>query len=73
MKVIVNLEVENCKDCPHQEYGGTSWGEDFYICKKSGLEVENEGIPSNCPFIPTMDKLLESYNKLEEIKKNKKG
>lgn len=72
MKVTVKLEVENCKDCPHYEYEGTSWDEDIYTCKKTGKEVESNGISHSCPFIPTMNKLLDSYNKLEEIK-SKKG
>lgn len=69
MKVIVNLEVENCKDCPHYNYEGTSWSEDIYTCNKTGKEVEPNGVSHSCPFIPTMDKLLESYYKLENIKK----
>ena len=69
MKVLVSLEVENCKDCPHYNYEGTSWSEDIYTCNKTGKEVEPNGVSHTCPFIPTMDKLLESYNKLENIKK----
>lgn len=68
MKVIVNLEVENCKDCPHYNYEGTSWSEDIYTCNKTGKEVEPNGVSQTCPFIPTMDKLIESYNKLENLK-----
>lgn len=66
MKVIVNLEVENCKDCPHYEYGGTSWSEDIYTCNKTGKEVESNGISMHCPFIPTMETLIKSYNELEK-------
>jgi hypothetical protein len=58
MKVIIELEVENCKDCPNYNYEGTSWSEDVYTCKKTKCEVNGEGIPSNCPFIEsTMEKL----------------
>ncbi len=58
MKVIIELEVENCSDCPNYKYEGTSWSEDIYTCKKLNCEVDGKGIPSNCPFIEsTMDKL----------------
>lgn len=53
MKVIVEQEVENCKECPFYEYGGTTWSEDFYICKKIEREVDGDGIDSRCPFIET--------------------
>jgi hypothetical protein len=72
MKVIVSLEVENCGQCPHRKYEGTSWGEDIYICMKTGKEVCIDEVSSYCPFIPTMDKLLESYHKLEKIKSKNK-
>jgi hypothetical protein len=73
MKVIVSLEVENCKDCPHYDYGGTNWGEDMNVCKKTGKEIEPDGVSHNCPFIPSMEKLMESYHKLEEIKSKSKN
>lgn len=58
MKVIIELEVENCSDCPNYKYEGTSWSEDVYTCKKLNCEVDGKGIPSNCPFIEsTMEKL----------------
>lgn len=58
MKVIIELEVENCSDCPNYNYDGTSWSEDVYTCKKLNCEVDGKGIPSNCPFIEsTMEKL----------------
>jgi hypothetical protein len=58
MKVIIELEVENCKDCPNYTYEGTSWSEDVYTCKETKYEVNGEGVPSNCPFIEsTMEKL----------------
>lgn len=63
MKVLVQIEVEDCKNCPYYEYGGTSWGEDFYTCKKSDIEVEPNGVPNNCPFIPSTDELLKYYYK----------
>lgn len=57
-KVIIELEIENCSDCPNYNYEGTSWGEDIYTCKKLNCEVNGKGIPSNCPFIEsTMEKL----------------
>lgn len=70
MKVIVSLEVQNCSECPCQEYKGASWSEDVYECKKTGREIELTGIPNHCPFMPTMEKLLESYQKFTENKKN---
>jgi hypothetical protein len=39
---------------------------------KTGKEVCIDEVSSYCPFIPTMDKLLESYHKLEKIKSKNK-
>ncbi len=50
MSVTVKLKVKNCKDCPFYRYGGTSWGEDYYECSKSGREVDEYGIDAFCPF-----------------------
>ncbi len=58
MKVIIELEVQNCSECPNYNYEGTSLSEDVYVCKKINSEVDGKGIPNNCPFIEsTMEKL----------------
>ena len=58
MKITVELEIENCKECPHYNYEGTSWSEDVYACKKTNSEVDGDGIPNDCPFIKsTLEKL----------------
>lgn len=58
MKVIIELEISDCKKCPHFEYKGTSWGEDVYVCNKLDREVSGDGIHDSCPYIKsTMEKL----------------
>lgn len=51
MKVIMEIEIENCKECPCYSYRGTSWSEDVYVCTKTGNEVNGDGIPNSCPLI----------------------
>jgi hypothetical protein len=63
MKIIIEIEIENCRDCPNYSYGGTSFSEDVYICNKINREVCGDGINSNCPFIEsTIDKLREKLS-----------
>lgn len=58
MKVVYELEIENCKDCPNYSYAGTSWSEDVYECSKNKNVVNGEGIPNDCPLIEsTMERL----------------
>ena len=58
MKVIIELEIENCKDCPHFQYEGTQFDEDVYGCTKTQHIVSEDGIPNDCPYIETtMEKL----------------
>lgn len=61
MKVIVELEVENCKECPHYSYEGTSWSEDVYLCLKTDKEVSGDGISKECPFIETTLDRINKY------------
>lgn len=64
MKVILELEIENCEDCPNFEYIGDSWGEPCYNCKKTGYDVgEGEGIPNHCPLIESTMKRLRELHK----------
>jgi hypothetical protein len=66
MKVIIELEIENCSECPNYNYEGTSCSEDVYTCKETKCEVNSEGVPNNCPLIEsTMEKLrqLAAINK----------
>jgi len=59
MKVIIEMVIDKCGDCPYCLYGGTSWSEDVFICKKTENEVNTETIPTTCPFIEkTLDKLV---------------
>lgn len=37
-------------ECPYKRYGGESWGEDFYECSKTNLEVPHKGIAQDCPY-----------------------
>ena len=59
MKVTIEIEVDKCSKCPFYIYGGTSWGEDIYLCDKTGSELLScNSIPNWCPFIEsTMEKL----------------
>jgi hypothetical protein len=58
MKVIVELEIENCSECPHYRYDGEIWSESVYTCTKTGYGVDGEGIPPCCPLIEsTMERL----------------
>jgi len=58
MKVIIELEVENCKDCPNFQYEGTQFDEDVYGCTRLQHLVGEIGIPNDCPYIEsTMQKL----------------
>ena len=35
----MEIEIENCKECPCYYYKGTSWSEDVYVCTKTKNEV----------------------------------
>ena len=65
MKVIVELEIEKCEECPHFTCTGYSWNEPCYECKKSGRElVDGDDIPNHCPLIEsTMERLRELSKK----------
>lgn len=59
MKVVVEIIIEKCSQCPNCKYEGTSWSEDVYSCKKTGYEINPDTIPSTCPFIEsTINKLM---------------
>lgn len=59
MKVILELEIEKCKDCPRMEYVGDSWGEPIYECSETGKDVgEGDCIPTHCPLIESTMELL---------------
>lgn len=76
MKVIVELEIENCNDCPYFKYEGTSFSEDVYSCRKTKSEVNGDGIPNDCPFIEsTMNKLrqISAINKFDDDYKKYRG
>lgn len=65
MKVFVELEVENCRECPNCKYSGEDWGEDIYMCEKTNQEVPDKGISKDCPFIEeTLEKLHKRLEKL---------
>jgi hypothetical protein len=51
MKVIVELEIENCSECPHYRYDGEFWSESVYTCTRTGDSVDGDGIPPHCPLI----------------------
>lgn len=53
MKVIIEITIDKCKDCPFIKYEGTAWSEDVYTCTKLDTSVDTEAIHSNCPFIET--------------------
>ncbi len=58
MKVIVELEIENCSECPHYRYDGEVWSESVFICSITGDSVGGVGIPQCCPLIEsTMERL----------------
>ena len=63
MKVIMEIEIENCKECPCYSYQGTCWSEDVYVCAKTGQEVSGDGIPNGCPLIESTIEMLMRKNK----------
>lgn len=59
MKVIVQQEIDKCQNCPFIEYGGTSFSEDVYYCKKTGKDVgSGRTIPNHCPLIEETMEIL---------------
>ena len=60
MIVTIELDVENCEQCPYFQYEGESYSESVYICTKTRNEVNPIGIPCDCPFIETTINKLRS-------------
>lgn len=60
MKVIVELEIDKCSDCPHCNYSGESWGEEIYVCKKENDKsmFDTQSIPQWCPLIEKTIEIL---------------
>jgi len=61
-KVIMEIEIQNCKECPCYSYQGTSYSEDVYICTKNNREVDGYGIPDYCPLIESTIERLRLLN-----------
>ena len=56
MFVIVELEVQNCSECPFYQY--EAYSESIYICTKTKNEVNPIGVTTDCPYIEsTINKL----------------
>lgn len=63
MKVIVEIVVDKCSDCPNCKYDGTSWSEDMYSCKETGDEINPDTLAKSCPFIESTINKLMKYEK----------
>lgn len=65
MKVIAEIEIEKCEDCPHCHYVGDDWGDSIYGCKKESDKsmFDIQQIPSWCPLIESTMEILR--NKLK--------
>lgn len=68
MHVIIEKKLSSCGECPNQQYEGTSWGEDLYMCcaDSGNFEISNlTEIDIHCPFIKkTLEKLNNMNNQI---------